>query len=605
MKKRLSLLLVFALFTLTSASCNRQPEESVSDAQIQSHREQFDAFVEEQYRYSIEDSYLAMHTYYLDPEAAGFDMDAVEIGLGLEPDDAKMEENRTYYTSLLEALEGFDRALLTPLQQDEYDALEWEVKSSVLLGEERFDYYEQLFAPTNSLDTQIVSLMSVWDIRNERELQELIPLLDSIPAYVDSAISYTKKQQEKELLMTDFDKVIASCEDVIEIGMDSFVLERFLEKADELEGLSDAQRKEYKDEITAAFERSYLPAFETIRDAMEEMKDGFNNTEGYAKLPHGKEYFEALLNYSIGTYGISCEELQTQFEDWLSSSIQELSVAAATDQQAVQAYASGTFPESGYGDYVSILEDVKVKMLADYPEVKNLTYHIENADPEEKLSERSIAAYFVTPALDGDHKQQMRVNPDNKDVKSVMTYVVVTHEGFPGHMYQHAFFQDNIASDYIKTLGADGAVEGYAVYSSFDALRYLDHLSDGARVVASFDDKVSPYIVSCTDIAVNYLGYGMDDLSTYFSELGFPVGTEAVQEIYDLVKARPAMYAPYGYGYAVISELRQDAEDVWQENFDAKTFHSVLLGAGPTPFTVIRKHVYAYVGAGMLSGLVR
>ncbi|MBQ6734152.1 MAG: DUF885 family protein [Lachnospiraceae bacterium] len=594
MKKRLSVLLLIPLLALAISSCSRTETPADNSAAAKAAQEQFDAFIEEQYRFAIEDSYLAMHMYYQDPAAAGFDLSAVEIGLGEVPTEEELQEDRTYFTSLLEALEGFDRSLLTRAQQDEYDALDWEVRSMLLLNEERFNYYEQYFAPPNSLDTQIISLMSVWDIRNERELKEIVPLLDSIPAYVDSAVAYTKKQQEKELLMTDFDKVISSCEDVLEIGTDSFVLERLLEKTDEFDSISAAEREELKKEIRAAFERSYLPAFETMRDAMEEMKDGFNNTEGYAKFPHGKEYYAALLNYNLGTYGESCEDFLATFEDCVAGYLSRFQGYYVQNVEAVQK-SINQLPSSGFRDYTSILEEIKVKMLADFPEVKDLTYHIENADPEEKLTERNIAAYFVTPCLDGDHKQQMRVNPDNEDVSSLETFITVAHEGFPGHMYQYAFFHDNIESDYIKTLSIDLMVEGYAVYVMFDSLNYLDHLNEADRLVASLDDQINQPVIAGADVGVHYHGWGVEELKDYFYRNSFPVDDATVKDIYDYVKFTPCAYAPYAYGYDFISDLRENAETVLGEHFEVKEFNRAILTAGPSPQVLVKRHVYTYI----------
>ncbi|MBR5970236.1 MAG: DUF885 family protein [Lachnospiraceae bacterium] len=592
MKMRKMFLPVLLTVSLVLSACNGKDASAPDKASAA--QQQFAAFVEEQYRYSIEDSYLAMHMYYQDPEAAGFDIDAVDICLGEVPNEENMQENRTYYASLLDALKGFDRSLLTRAQQDEYDALEWEVKSVILLNEERFDYYEQFFAPPNSLDMQIVSLLSVWDIRNERELRELVPLIDSIPGYVDDAIAYAKIQQEKQLLMTDFDKVISSCEDVLELGTDSFVLERLLDKVDEFDSIGASEREELKKEIRAAFERSYLPSFEAMRDAMEEMKGGHNNTEGYAKLPEGKDYYAAMLNYNLGTYGKSCEEFLAEFEGCVNDYFNEFRNYYLQNMDDVQ-NAILDMPESGFGDYTAILDHIKVEMLADFPEVKDLSYDIENADPEEKLTERNIAAYFVTPALDGDHKQHMRVNPDNDDVASLETYIVVAHEGFPGHMYQHAFFHENIESDYIKTLGVDLMVEGYAVYVMFDALDYLDHLTDADRLVASLDDMISQPAVGGADVGVNYFGWGMKELKEYFTKNQFPLEEEQLTDIYDYIKFTPVTYAPYGYGYAFISGLRETAETALGDHFDVKEFNRAILSAGPSPQMIVTRRVHEYI----------
>ena len=204
-KKILSVLLVLAmLFTACACGGNTNNANNAAKEQeeLEAYRREFAAFVDEQYKHSIEESYSTLHIYYLDPEAAGLDMSKVDISVGTAPTDAEMQEDRDYYNGLKEKLSGFDREKLTRDQQDEYDCLQWEIDSVLTLCDKKFDYYDQLFAPPNSLDANLVSLMSTWEMRNEREVGEFITYVKSIPAYVDSALEYAKKQQEKQLLMT-------------------------------------------------------------------------------------------------------------------------------------------------------------------------------------------------------------------------------------------------------------------------------------------------------------------------------------------------------------------------------------------------------------------
>ena len=563
-------------------------------------RADFDAFVKEQYVKSIEESYTSAHVYYLDPEAAGFDDSKIEKTFGLASTDEDYEEIRSYYKDLKTRLEGFDREVLTRRQQDEYDTLEWEINSVLAMQDEKFDYYEQLFAPPNSLEANIVSLLSTWEIRNEKDINDFVTLIGTLPAYVDSALEYAKKQQEKELFMTDFDSVINGCNDVINAGMDSFIINRLLGQVDDIEGLSDEKKTEYKDSLKAAFEASYLPSFVRIRDGISLLRDGYNNTEGYAAFPHGAEYFAALLNYSMGSYGLTGEDFLAEIEDGNNANIQQLMDLYLTDSEAIEDYYEKQLT-TGYDSYEDILEDIKVKMLEDHPEVKNLSYHLELADVEEKLEEKSIAAYFVVPPLDGDHKQQIRVKPPvdgtDEELDSLDTYMTVTHEGFPGHMYQYAYLYDLDISDYLKTIGIDGMVEGYAVYSQYGALDYIDDpsVTDSFAVIAALDSKLS-YLLYCElDLGINYEGWSLDDTKDFFEKNSYDLEEDVVKEVYDFLRFCPATYEPYGLGYEYIASLRAKAEDELGDKFSAKDFNAALLNAASAPRTVVERYIYEYI----------
>ena len=569
-------------------------EEDNPDSEMQ---KAFAEFVDYQYKTAMETSYTNIHIYYKDPVKAGFNMDNVDIVISEVPTPENNKEDREYYSELRKTFDTFERSKLTKEQQDEYDCLVWELAIIEKLLDEKFDYYTQLFAPPNSLEANLISFLSAYELRSEREVQEVVELINSIPGYVDESISYAKVQQEKELLMTDFDAVIKGCDDALATGMDSSVMKKLLEHVDNLDEITPENKEKYKKEITEALEKSYLPSFQKIKDAMESMKGGYNNEEGYATFPHGKEFFEVLLNYSLGTIDLSSEDLDKYVEERSAIRSDELFSAMmdSMGDSAVLDFINGNPITTEYSDYHVILEEVKEKMLTDHPEVKSLEYNVEQADPEEKLTEKNIAAYFIIPPVDGDHKQQMRVDPNTENVSSIDSYMTITHEGFPGHMYQYAYLYETIASDYIKTLGVDGNVEGYAMYAQYNALDYLEGFSDSLKSIVAKNSMFSYLLYTTLDIGINYHGWNYDSTKKYLDEAGFALEDEEAKEIYDFLRCSPGAYEPYGCGFELIAELRDNAEKALGDKFDAKAFNKALLDAGPSPYEVVKRHIAEYV----------
>ena len=594
LKKLLSLLLAIALlFSISACTGSSNGGDDPKNSNIQ---EEFAAFVDEQYKYSIEQDYTAVHIYYLNPEAAGFNMDNVEVSFGLAPNDETMKEDRDYYNSLLSKLKRFDRSKLTRRQQDEYDSLEWEIKCALAMSNEKFDYYKQLFATPNSLESELVSFLSVWEIRNEQDAKDFSVLIDSLPAYVDSCLEYAKIQQEKELFMTDFDEIEKNCNDILETGIESFVISKLISQVDSIDGLDSAKKDQHKQEIRSAFERSYFPAIQKIKDGIASLKGGYNNSEGLAAFPHGAEYFEAILNFNLGYSDNKMDDFKKMIENRKSHVISRVTSMYADSFKDLEDYYNSV-PTSGYNDYTQILNEVKTMMLKDYPEVKDLNYEISNADAEEKLDEKNVAAYFIIPPLDGDHKQRMRVNPNNDDIESLDTYMTVTHEGFPGHMYQYAYVYGSDASDYIKTLGVDAITEGYAVYTQYHALEYLDQLSDAAKLLPALDSRYS-YLLYCEmDLGINYDGWSLDDTYSFLERNGVGVDNETAKEIYDFLRFSPGVYEPYALGYEFIEGLRDNAEKKLKDKFNAADFNKALLDAGSTPCNVVSRYVEEYINS--------
>ncbi len=72
---------------------------------------------------------------------------------------------------------------------------------------------------------QLPTMLADWQLRNEQDVKDLISVVNDIQPYMDSALDYTKKQEEKGLLMADLNEVIAYCDKVIKKGDQSAVLE--------------------------------------------------------------------------------------------------------------------------------------------------------------------------------------------------------------------------------------------------------------------------------------------------------------------------------------------------------------------------------------------
>ena len=604
-KKLLALLVVMAmLFTATACTSgsnntgnrnNASPSPS-PDPLTNLEQQRFAEFVDKQYKHSIEENYTTAHIFYKDFAAAGLDVSKIEVSFGTAPDDESMEEDRTYYNGLMEELKTFDRSKLTPLQQDEYDCLQWEIGIVLQMSDQKFDYYAQLFTPPNSLEANLESIFTSWRIRNEQDIIDMITLIESIPEYVDTSIAYAKKQQEMHLLMTDFDQVIESCNDIISNGLDSYAISCITDQVDEIEGIADVKREAYRSRLKAVFESSYLPSIEKIRDEFTDMKDGWNNTGGYAALPLGAEYYEILLNYKMGTIDKSVDDFWDEMAESYDSILSDFRVLYAKNSDAVDDYLYNDF-DTGFSDYTEILETVKQKMTADHPEISDLRYQIQKADPQEKLDEKSVAAYFIIPALDGDHTQQMRVNPSNTEISTLDTYMTVTHEGFPGHMYQFAYMIENIPSDYLVTLEVDAMIEGYAVYSQYHALEYLDGLSEAGRAVAAYDSRLTYLVYGLADLEINYYGGDVEYIKDFFNELGYSIGLDTAQNIYDLLRLCPVYYEPYSYGYEYIEQLRSHAEDELGSKFSALEFNKALLDAAATPQSVVSRYIEDYINS--------
>ena len=591
--KKICVWLLAGLLVFSAAGC--QPQEAQPQTQSDeptAEQERFDAFIEKEFVDTMESDYTTAHVYLQDPEAFGVDPDQISVSLGTRMDEESQEEAMASFTATCEEFRTFDRDELSVEQQDIYDIFDYQVSLSEALSDAKFDYYAPLFESISGLHYQLPTLFADWQLRNEEDVQDLITLMSDVRPYVDSALEYTRTQEEQGLLMLDLDSVISYCEGIVESGEDSAVLQAMNDCIAALE-LGEEKTAQYQQQLADAFAESFLPAYADILDTMRDLQaNGDNNEQGLAQFEHGKEYYALLLQQSVGS-NKTPEEIKTMMEEAFNEHLQQLQLFAMAYPEETQQVLEQDLPKTGYTSYDEILQDLQSHIFDDFPQVEDLRYQIEDVN-EEIASDSGVAAYFNVPSLDGDTVKQLRVNPNNAGVDSIDTYATVAHEGFPGHMYQYAYMYENVDSNFIKALANVGAyTEGFAVYAQYESLKYLDGISQEVLDVYREYELLTYCLVIAADIGIHYEGWSLDEFENYFTEMGLSIGSG--DALYAQLQANPAVFETYYVGYHEIMDLREKAEDALGENFDAKAFNEALLESGTAPFNVVERHIDAYI----------
>ena len=591
--KKICVWLLAGLLVFSAAGC--QPQEAQPQTQSDeptAEQERFDAFIEKEFVDTMESDYTTAHVYLQDPEAFGVDPYQISVSLGTRMDEESQEEAMASFTATCEEFRTFDRDELSVEQQDIYDIFDYQVSLSEALSDAKFDYYAPLFESISGLHYQLPTLFADWQLRNEEDVQDLITLMSDVRPYVDSALEYTRTQEEQGLLMLDLDSVISYCEGIVESGEDSAVLQAMNDCIAALE-LGEEKTAQYQQQLADAFAESFLPAYADILDTMRDLQaNGDNNEQGLAQFEHGKEYYALLLQQSVGS-NKTPEEIKTMMEEAFNEHLQQLQLFAMAYPEETQQVLEQDLPKTGYTSYDEILQDLQSHIFDDFPQVEDLRYQIEDVN-EEIASDSGVAAYFNVPSLDGDTVKQLRVNPNNAGVDSIDTYATVAHEGFPGHMYQYAYMYENVDSNFIKALANVGAyTEGFAVYAQYESLKYLDGISQEVLDVYREYELLTYCLVIAADIGIHYEGWSLDEFENYFTEMGLSIGSG--DALYAQLQANPAVFETYYVGYHEIMDLREKAEDALGENFDAKAFNEALLESGTAPFNVVERHIDAYI----------
>lgn len=573
------LLLCFVVLLSGCSSSNKTAYKEEPEEELTEYQEEFNDFLKDQMVETLGSDYYTLHSYLKDPETHDIDSASVEKTFG-RMDAESMEEDRKEIQETLDQLQAFDYEQLTDQQQDTYDIFTYTMQGSKELSDPKFDYIASAFSPMTGIHVSFPTIFADWTFDSEQELKDLILMIQDVDDYTQSAIDYTYIQNEKGYLCLDFDSILSYCEKILGKGLESSVLKGLQDQVDAL-GLDDEQTKAYKQELEQAFKDSYLKAYELIKAAMLDLKqNGNNHTSGLASFDVGKEYYSLLMKNNSGS-DMEVIEVEDLMDTACKEHLQTFIENADSDM-------SFLFTSTNYTSYEQMLDDIQDQMFDDFPTVESLEYEIKDME-EDVASDNGVAAYFQIPEIDGDLKGQLRVNPNNNNMKAVDTYMTVAHEGMPGHMYQYNYVQEHVDEPLRWSILASSAYqEGYATYAQHYSLRYLKGIKPKQLKAYSEYMLVIYDALVLADVGIHYYNW---DQETCKKEIEENYGITIDEKQYNQLLYTPCAFEPYYTGYEQIMDLKERAKQTLKSKYNEKEFHTTLLDCGAAPFFIVERNM--------------
>lgn len=577
MKKMIPLLLAltFALSACTS------PSGSASGAAEQENK-QFTEYTNEYVAKVAENSYTTMHQFFENPQNYGIDPEKVEVTLGpIEPD----EKTLALEEELSSKLDTFDRNDLNPVQQDIYDQLQYEFDLSKETNDEKYKYLDNIWSTMNGLPASLVSFFSEYELREESDIAPLIQLINDVPRYTQDALDYSKKQAEHGTLMLDYEAMIETCQTTLDSQSDSAVRSELHKDVEEL-GLTQERTDQYIAQIDETLDQSFFPSYQTMIDGLTALKDQIKPLSGLAALKNGKEYYELLVKDATGTDD-SIDTIKSNVEDEISNVSTQVVTMMNDDPGTLADIMNLRTSFTNVEDILVFLND---HYTSQFPQLDSMVYDLQPLADEQ--SQEGVVAYFMIPAVDSTSKYRIRYNRRDygDDPGDISLYQTLAHEGIPGHMYQAQYNKQHFQYTIQYFLSNSGFSEGYATYVENQSLKFLD-LDPKTVNMYVYNDLLNNYYVLLMDIAVNYEGMSKEEFTAHFDMFD----SSALEGIYDQLADNPGVFMSYYYGYYQISELRKEAKDKLEKDFDDVRFNDALLQSGSVNFDIVKRNIDTYI----------
>ena len=277
--------------TIAEEATENSSDDSASqpdEAALAAAREAFDQYTENLFKQEASQSLLTLHYTLADPESYGITDYDRTLGTASAEDTRKDLEEAKQIKADLEAM---DTRLLSKDQLLTYTILSSYINT--LLSSDGLELYDQPLFTTLGIQSQLPILLSEYTFYRKQDVDDYLSLLSSIDAYYDSLIAFETERAQADLGMCDtvIDNIIRSCNAYLIDADHSFMAETFSSRLDEMGGLSDQEKADYKAKNKKAIDEHFVPAYERLISGLESLKGTGSNDKGLYYYPEGRKYY--------------------------------------------------------------------------------------------------------------------------------------------------------------------------------------------------------------------------------------------------------------------------------------------------------------------------
>lgn len=602
--------------------------------------EEFNDFLDEMFLYYLGDSPFNIN--YLI-----YDMEAFDIKYGTNLANASVvattEYDMTpaaeieYYDELIDKksqLLAFEREGLSSNQRLAYDVILDYINRDLNYfefvdgGENIYFYYGTQLGSYLGYQAQLPSIIAEYRFDNKRDIenyfQYLITTQDDFEALFMFEMS--KITSGKGNPMTDFviDLVIEQCDAFIKSEGENYLITAFNDRIDSYAFLTAAEVNQYKIRNAQYVNDNFVVAYQWLKNSLLQLKAA-NNDELNGSLSDteiGKKYYEIMFQRRCGS-DMNIAELITYIE---------AKIAEAEIFSAYYPEYSGNLMEDAnlivydnkenieyYPSLNGVIPFLQTAVKADFPAVPvDLVFgkDIIVKEVAPALQENSSPAFYLTSPIDANTSEVFYINPpDFSEVNDYM-FTTITHEAWPGHMYQNIYFKNTEAHNVRKVISYTSYAEAWAVYVENYCPKYV--IENYGMQQMFMLDPISSLSACRIDIGVNYEGWGiekiiegygltMEDVTSgrYKWSSGDTVSLDDFEGIYYFYVEVPTNYLMYYFSFSQMMDIKAEFKEAMGVYYSDELFHTIFLETGDASWPIISQVYQEYSAIWGTEGTAR
>lgn len=553
---------------------------------IFSEDSQFRSFTREVFQKEVSGSMLTLHYSLADPEKKNIARPAPTLGTVSYDNTASIHQCQEYLKKLL----SFSYSDLSRENRLTSDMLLLYFHTSEASLQNGFP--EEILSPSLGIQAQLPVLLAEYAFYKEQDISDYLNILVSIEPYFESILQYEQERAHQGYFMSDttLDRILEQCREFVKDPENNYMLDVFSQKLKEYGKFTDSEQNELMKRHKEILLNKVIPAYEKLIIGLNALRGSGKNPMGLTYYKKGQKHYEYLLQTETGCYD-SVKKIQQRLYEQLADDTARIQMMLKEQPSLLQKMNAGTDLDTFQP--AKALQILQKKSEKDFPALP------ETVSPDIRYVHKSMEAYsspafYLTPPLDTGSPNVIYINPSSQ-TSNLELFTTLSHEGFPGHLYQTVYFGSCDPDDIRYLITSSGYVEGWATYVESYGYQYAaDYLDDPAAsdltALAWMNRSINLCIYSLMDIGIHYHGWTPDAAASFLKNFGI-TDTSVVQEIYQYIVETPGNYLKYYLGYLNFLDLRQKWQDTLGEHFDLKKFHQKILETGPVSFPVLQKYM--------------
>lgn len=456
--------------------------------------------------------------------------------------------------------------------------------------------YEEPLGAITGIQAQLPVLLAEYPFHDIKDVDTYLSLLSCTPDYFNSLISFEKEKADSGLFIPDstVDAVVDQCSSFVDMKDSNYLLTTFDERLSKIPGLSSTVKRNYQKKNQEMIANAVVPAYESLIDALLELRGSGKNKKGVCYFPNGKEYYSYVVERDTGSPR-SVSEIKKLIHDQISSDLLSIQTLLSKDPELASRPVSAEAPPDKSDIFLQnqidrnqpeqILTLLEQKSSAAFPAPPDVTAQVKYVP--NAMEPYLSPAFYMIPAIDDQSENVIYIN-QSRNVDTLKLFTTLAHEGYPGHLYQTTYFAEKNTEPLRSIFNFSGYVEGWATYAEMCSY-YLSPLPKDQAALFQKNGSLTLGLYAAADIGIHYDGWSVPDTVRFLSDYGIK-DTDAIQEIYNLILSDPGNYLKYYVGYLEFMELKKKAMKIDGDEFSQKNFHRAVLDVGPAPFDIVSKY---------------